>query len=53
MVKNYTLIAVKWNFYEVEWVGNRDILKDVEDTYLDLKVVHNMGGDFKKANPDI
>lgn len=53
LAKDYTLAAVNRNLQRVKWAGNRDILKDVGGTYLDLKAVHNAGGNFRKANPDI
>ena len=53
VAKGYTSAVVNRNLLGVKWVGNRDALKDLGGTYLDLKAVHNAGGDFKKANLDI
>ncbi|MCJ1344194.1 hypothetical protein MMC31_002397, partial [Peltigera leucophlebia] len=53
VAKGYTPAAVNRNLQGVKWAGNRDALKDAGGTYLDLKAVHNAGGDFRKANPDI
>lgn len=55
VAKSYTSAAVNrnLNLQRVKWAGNCDALKDAGGTYLDLKEVHNAGGDFKKANPNI
>ena len=53
VAKGYTPAVVNRNFQGVKWAGNCDALKDEGGTYLDLKAVHNVGGDFKKPNPNI
>lgn len=53
MAKIYTPATVNRNLQRVKWVGNYDALKNVGVTYLNLKVLHNAGEDFKKTNPDI
>lgn len=53
VAKGYTPAVVNRNLQGVKWAGNRDALKEAGGTYLDLKAVHNAGGDFKKTNPDI
>ncbi len=53
VAKDYIPTVVNRNFQGVKWAGNCDALKDAGETYLDLKAVHNAGGDFKKSNPNI
>lgn len=53
MAKSYTPATVNRNLQGVKWVGNYNALKDVGDTYLNLKLLHNAGENFKKTNPDI
>lgn len=53
IAKNYILFAINWNLQEVKYVGNYNILKDIKNIYLDLKIVYNIDKNFKKANLDI
>lgn len=53
VAKGYTPTVVNRNLQGIKWAGNRDALKDAGEIYLDLKIVYNTCGDFKKANPDI
>lgn len=53
VAKDYTPATVYRNLQRFKWADHHNLLKDVRDTYLDLKVIHNTDRDFKKANSDI
>ena len=51
--KEYAPCDVNWNLQGVKWSSNKEILKEAEETHLNLKNVHNAEADWKKTNSDV